>query len=295
MPSDIFNLIKERIVLLDGGMGTELIRHGLEQGGCSESWNAENPDIVEKIHKSYFDAGSEVVLTNSFGGNKIKLESHGLGERCHELNLAAAKIAVNAKSEGKYVAGSMGPTGKFLIPHGEFTEEEFEKAYAIQAQALAEGGVDFLLIETQYDLNEALCALRAAKKSSSVPVFATMTFNINPRGYFTIMGNSVDQCFEELQKNEAQGLGANCTLDSADMAGLIKIMRDTTPLPLIAQANAGQPTVSSDGQVIYSQDIEDYVRYIPQMIENGVNLIGGCCGTNPDYIRRMAEVIKKKG
>lgn len=294
MESDIFDLIKERTVLLDGGMGTELIRYGLKQGGCSESWNAKNPDIVKKIHKSYYDAGSNVVLTNSFGGNQIKLESHGLGERCHELNLAAAKIAVKAKYGGKYVAGSMGPTGKFLKPHGEFTEEEFEKAYAIQAKALAEGGVDFLLIETQYDLNEALCALRAAKKSSSIPVFMTMTFNINPRGYFTIMGNSVAQCFEELQKNDVQGLGANCTLDSADMAGLIKFMRDATPLPLIAQANAGQPSVSSDGQIVYSQDIEDYVRYIPQMIENGVNLIGGCCGTNPDYIKRMAEVIRSQ-
>lgn len=294
MESDIFNIIKERTVLLDGGMGTELIRYGLEQGGCSESWNAENPDIVKKIHKSYYDAGSDVVLTNSFGGNQIKLDAHGLGDRCHELNLAAAKIAVNAKAGGKYVAGSMGPTGKFLKPHGEFTEEEFETAYAIQAKALAEGGVDFLLIETQYDLNEALCALRAAKKSSSIPVFVTMTFNINPRGYFTIMGNSVAQCFEELKKNDVQGLGANCTLDSAEMAGLIKIMRDATPLPLIAQANAGQPSVSSDGQIVYSQDIEDYVRYIPQMIENGVNLIGGCCGTNPDYIKRMAKVIRSQ-
>jgi 5-methyltetrahydrofolate--homocysteine methyltransferase len=119
-----------------------------------------------------------------------------------------------------------------------------------------------------------------------------MTFNLNPRGYFTIMGNSVTQCVEDLEKNDIPVLGTNCTLDSSDMVDLIKIMREATPLPLIAQANAGQPTVSSDGKVLYSQEIEDYVSHIPQMIQNGANIIGGCCGTNPDYIRRMAEVIK---
>ena len=293
MASGILDLIKERTVLLDGGMGTELIRYGLSQGDCSESWNTEKPEIVKKIHASYFDSGSDAVLTNSFGGNQIKLDSHGLGDRCRELNLEAARIAVEVKPEGKYVGGSMGPAGKFLKPHGEFTEEEFETAYGIQAEALAEGGVDFLLIETQYDLKEALCALRAARSSSSVPVFATMTFNRNPKGFFTIMGDSVSQCFKVLEENGAQVIGANCTLDSADMADLTKIMRETTPLPLIAQANAGQPEVTEQGKLIYSQDIEDYVRYIPRMVENGVNIIGGCCGTNPDYIRRMAEVMGK--
>jgi 5-methyltetrahydrofolate--homocysteine methyltransferase len=290
---NIFDLIKERILLLDGGMGTELIKHGIPQGVCSESWNAEKPEIIKKVHKSYFDAGSDVVLTNSFGGNQIKLTSHGLGEKCHELNLAAAKLAVESKPEGKYVAGSMGPTGKFLQPHGEFTEEEFVAAYSLQAKALTEGGVDFLLIETQYDLKEALCALKAAKESSSLPVFVTMTFNINPRGYFTLMGNSVSQCIEEFEKKDVPGVGTNCNLNSADMVDLVKVMREATPLPLIVQANAGQPKISSDGKVVYSQEIEDYVSYIPQMIQNGANLIGGCCGTNPDYIKRMAEVIKE--
>lgn len=290
---DIFDLIKERIILLDGGMGTELIKFGLAQGVSSESWNEENPEIVKRVHKSYYDAGSDVVLTNSFGGSQIKLNSHGLGERCYELNLAAARLAVKSKPEGKFVAGSMGPTGKFLQPHGEFKEEEFIAAYSIQAKGLTEGGVDFLLIETQYDLVEALCALKGARESSGLPVFVTMTFNINPKGYFTIMGNSVAQCVEELEKNGVQGVGANCTLNSADMADLVKIMRETTSLPLVVQANAGQPSISSDGEVIYSQEIEDYVSYIPQMIQNGANLIGGCCGTNPDYIKRMAEVIKE--
>ena len=292
MTRTILDLVKERVVLLDGGMGTELIKNGFPQGECPESWNVEKPDIVKKIHLSYYDAGSDVVLTNSFGGNKIKLASHGLEDKCHELNYAAAQLVSDVKPEGKFVAGSMGPTGKFLKPHGEYTEEEFEEAYAAQAKALTEGGVDFLLIETQYDLKEALCALRGVRESSNLPVFVTMTFNRNPRGYFTIMGNSVAQCVEELESQEVPAIGTNCTLNSADMVDLLKIMRDATPLPLIAQANAGQPSLSSDGKVTYSQEVEDYVKYIPQMIKNGANIIGGCCGTDPGYIKHMAEIIK---
>jgi len=295
MSQTIFDLIKERIVLLDGGMGTELIRHGFPQGACPESWNKEKPEIVKSIHQSYYDAGSDVVLTNSFGGSKIKLAAHGLGDKCYELNLAAAAVASEAKPEGKFVAGSMGPTGKFLKPQGEFTEEEFETSYQEQAKGLSDGKVDFLLIETQYDLKEALCALRGARKSSGLPVFVTMTFNLTPRGFFTLMGNSVEQCIEELESQAVPVIGSNCTLNSAEMVDLIKVFREKTDLPLVAQANAGKPALSAEGEVTYSQGLEDYVKYIPKMIENGANIVGGCCGTNPDYIKRMAEIIEKCG
>lgn len=293
MAKTIFDLIKERVVLLDGGMGTELIKYGLPKGTCPESWNIEKPDVVKKIHTSYFDAGSDAVLTNSFGGNRIKLGSYGLEAKCYELNFKAASIANEVKPENRFVAGSMGPTGKFLKPLGEFTEEEFESAYAEQARGLTDGKADFLLIETQYDLGEALCALRGARKSSHLPIFVTMTFNRNPRGFFTMMGNSVSQCIKELEAHKVPATGANCTLDSSDMAELAKVMRQATPLPLIVQANAGKPALSPSGEVTYSQGVEDYVRFIPEIIKNGANLIGGCCGTNPDYIRRIAEIIKE--
>jgi 5-methyltetrahydrofolate--homocysteine methyltransferase len=292
MNSSIFELIKERTVLLDGGMGTELIRHGFPQGACPESWNVENPEAVKTIHQSYFEAGSDVVLTNSFGGNKIKLSAHGQGERCYELNEAAARIANEVKPAGRFVAGSMGPTGKFLKPQGEFTEPEFEAAYSEQARGLAAGKADFLLIETQYDLKEALCALRGARSVCDLPVFVTMTFNHTPRGFFTLMGNGVAQCLKDLETNRVPVVGSNCTLNSEEMTDLVKIMRDLTPLPLIAQANAGKPSLSTEGEVTYSQGLEEYVRFIPKMIKSGAGLVGGCCGTNPDYIRRMAKIIK---
>lgn len=294
MEKTIMKLIKERVVLLDGGMGTELMKYGLGQGQCPELWNIDKREIVKKIHHSYYEAGSDAVLTNSFGGSAIKLSSFGLEGKCFKLNYEAAVLANEVKPKDKFLAGSIGPTGKFLKPQGEFTEKEFEEAFEEQARGLTEGKVDFLLIETQYDLREALCALRGAKRISNLPIFVTMTFNKSPRGYFNLMGNSVSQCVKELEDQGVPVLGTNCTLKSDEMADLIGIMRKATRLPLIAQANAGQPEMGADGKVTYAQDVEDYVRYIPQMIDNGVNVIGGCCGTNPEYIRRMAEVLKER-
>jgi 5-methyltetrahydrofolate--homocysteine methyltransferase len=290
-PQRFWDLLQKRVILLDGGMGTELIRRGLPQGYCPELWNVEEPEQVEEIHRRYFEAGADVVTTNSFGGSPIKLAAHDLAGRAFELNRAAAENAVRARLESKFVAGSLGPTGKFLKPTGEYEENDFENGFGLQAEALAQGGVDFLLVETMYDLREALCALRGARSRSSLPVFVTMTFNRTPRGFFTLMGNSVRQCLLELEQNGVPIVGANCTLDSGEMADLVEEMRQEISLPILAQPNAGQPAASSDGKVTYSQDVDDYVRHIPQIIQNGANLIGGCCGTDPDYIRRMAAVI----
>jgi 5-methyltetrahydrofolate--homocysteine methyltransferase len=194
----ILDLMKKRNVLLDGGFGTELFQRGFPMGACPETWNVERPEVVKEIHRSYFEAGSDAVLTNSFGGNAIKLSSHGLEKRCYELNRASAAIANEVKPEGGFVGGDIGPTGKFIRPQGEFTEAEFEEAFAEQARGLCDGKADFLLIETQYDLREALCALRAARKVTDIPVFVSMTYNRIPRGFFTLVGNSVPQCLQEV-------------------------------------------------------------------------------------------------
>ncbi len=291
MKDTILDLIKKRTVVLDGGMGTELMKHGFSQGECPEKWNIEKPDVIKSIHQSYFEAGSDAVLTNSFGGSKLKLSSYGLEDLCYELNRQAGLLANEVKPDGKFVAGSMGPTGKFLEPQGEYKEEAFEDAYGVQANGLSDGQVDFILIETQYDLKEALCALRAVRKNASCPVFVTMTFETYPRGFFTMMGNSVSQCVQSLIEENVPVLGANCTLDSEDMAELIKSMRASTSLPLIAQANAGKATMSSQGDVSYSQGIENYVKYVSQILNNGANIIGGCCGTDPEYIRGIKQIL----
>jgi 5-methyltetrahydrofolate--homocysteine methyltransferase len=188
----------------------------------------------------------------------------------------------------------MGPTGKFLKPQGDFTEEDFAAAYAEQARGLADGGADVLLVETQYDLREALAAVRGARSVCSLPVFVTMTFGSFPRGYFTLMGDTVVRSAAELEKESVGAVGANCTLNSEQMVGCVRALRETTALPIIAQANAGQPVIGQDGRVGYSQGLEDYVRFVPEIVRAGAGFVGGCCGTNPSFIRAMARKIRKE-
>jgi 5-methyltetrahydrofolate--homocysteine methyltransferase len=258
-----------------------------------EIWNLEKPGLVKEVHAAYFESGADVVSTNSFGGNPLKLAGHGLEGSVYELNFAAARLARDSAPAGRFVAGSMGPTGKFLKPQGPYTEQEFVAAYADQVRGLAAGGVDVLLIETQYDLREALAALCGARSVSSLPVFVTMTFSAFPRGYFTLMGDTVARCAAELEKEGAVAFGANCTLNSEQMVGCVRACRGATALPVIAQANAGQPVIGGDGRVSYSQSLGDYVRFVPEIVRAGAGLVGGCCGTNPSFIRAMARTIKE--
>lgn len=188
----------------------------------------------------------------------------------------------------------MGPVGKFLKPQGPATVDEFVAAYAEQARALAAGGIDVFIIETQYDLREALAALRAARSVSELPVFVTMTFSAFPRGYFTLMGDSAARAAVELENEGAAAIGVNCTLTSEQMVGCVTALRAATTLPVIAQANAGQPVAGPDGKVGYAQPVEDYVRFVPGLVAAGAGIVGGCCGTNPDHIRAMARAIRRK-
>jgi 5-methyltetrahydrofolate--homocysteine methyltransferase len=291
--SDIISLSRERTVLLDGGLGTEFFLRGFPRGGCLESWNIERPDVVRDVHSAYFEAGADAVSTNSFGGSSIKLAAYGLGDRAYEINKKAAEIAVSARPDGRFVGGSIGPVGKFLKPQGKLAESDLEAAFAEQARGLADGGADFLIFETHYDLREAAAGLRAARSATRLPVFVTLTFDRFPRGFFTLMGNAPAACLPELEQGGASALGANCSLSSEDMAALTAVLRPLTRLPLIVQANAGKPLVSPDsGEVRYSQGVSDYVRSVPAMIKNGADIIGGCCGTDPEYIRAMAHILK---
>jgi len=295
MTPSILDLAKARTVLLDGALGTELMRRGLPQGVAPETWNVDRPEVVQDVHRSYYAAGSDAVSTNSFGGSRIKLAGHGLAERTFELNKAAAEVAGAVRPAGKYVLGSIGPTGKFLEPQGDLTEADLEAAFAEQARGLAAGGVDAFILETHYDLREALCALRAVLAAAGgLPVIAAMTFNAMPRGFFTMMGDGLERSVRELETAGAHAVGANCTLDSAQMVGLARAMRRLTARPIVIQPNAGQATLGADGTVIYSQGLDAYLHSVPEILAAGVNLIGGCCGTNPETIRRIAGLVFRR-
>lgn len=293
MTVPILELAATRTVLLDGGLGTELMKRGIPLGLCPEIWNVERPDAVAGVHADYFAAGSDAVSTNSFGGHPLKLEAYGLRDRAVELNRQAARNAVSVRPPGRFVAGSLGPTGRLLKPQGEYTDREFEAGYAEQALALAEGGVDFLIVETMFDLREALAALRGARSAVlGVPVFVTLTYNKTRRGYFTMMGDRLDAAAVELEKNGAAAIGANCTLTSADMIGLARELRAATARPLVIQPNAGRPEIEGDGGLRYAQTADEFAADMAAVAAEGVAYLGGCCGTAPETIRRLAERLR---
>ena len=288
----ILELIKERVVVLDGAMGSQLIDAGLKAGIPSENWNVTNPEKVQAIQKGYFDAGSDAVLTNTFGGTRIKLEKLKHGDFVQEYNAKAVEIARAVCPEDCYVAGDIGPTGGFLAPVGKTTIDDFSKNFFEQAKILAENKVDFFFVETMMDIKEAEAAVLAVKKISDLPIFASITYKRTKRGFFTEMGNPIEQCVEILEEAGADVIGANCTIGSDDMIDLIKQMRTLTKLPISAKPNAGIPELK-DGKTVYPTSSKDFANDITKIIAAGVNVVGGCCGTNPIFIREIASSIKE--
>lgn len=278
-------------ILLDGAMGTMLMDAGLEAGDSPEEWNALHPDKVRLIHRAYIQAGSRIILTNTFGGTSVRMETHGLGDRVIELNKKAAENArteADAAPHPVLVAGSMGPTGQLLEPLGTLRVSEAEKSFADQAAGLAEGGVDLFWIETMSDLSEVKAAVAGIRSVSDLPIAATMSFDSHGR---TMMGVSPEQAVKELGELNIQLLGANCGTGSDELINAIKEMRSANPdLPLIAKANAGIPQMVGT-EVVYNGSPEVMAAYAADVWKEGATLIGGCCGSSPDHVRAMAEAL----
>jgi 5-methyltetrahydrofolate--homocysteine methyltransferase len=286
----ILELAKKKTVIFDGAMGTMLMAAGLKAGESPESWNIEKPSLVAKIHRLYYEAGSDAVHTNTFGGNAVKLADRGLAEKAEIINVEAAKLAREACPAGKFVAGDIGPTGKLLKPLGDLAIEEAEEAFFRQAQALVKGGVDLISIETMFSLEEALAALRAAKRLGDVLVVAALTFNRTKKGFFTMMGEGVRQAVSAFEEAGADVIASNCSLGSRDMIDLTKELRAATRRPILVQPNAGKPETQK-GVTFYRQTPAEFAEDGKEIRESGADMIGGCCGTNPEFIRALAQTV----
>jgi 5-methyltetrahydrofolate--homocysteine methyltransferase len=285
------NLIaSNRILLSDGAMGTELQKRGLPAGACPEEFNVSHPEVVRSIHLAYYEAGSDIVETNSFGGNRARLSMHGYEHRVKEFCLAAAHRAREACPAGKFVAGSIGPTGELLEPFGSRTAEEAADIFSEQAEALAEGGVDLFFVETMMSIEEAEVAVRAAKTVSNLPVVATMTFEKSQVGLRTMWGVDIPTAVLRLTDAGADVVGANCGRGFEEMIEIMTEMRPTTTLPIIAQANAGMPEIV-DGVSVYHQTPEVVLPMAEKLLDSGVNIIGGCCGTSPAHIKALRAMV----
>jgi 5-methyltetrahydrofolate--homocysteine methyltransferase len=293
MKSIIQQIRNGKILVSDGAWGTLLQQKGLKPGECPESWNLTHPSDVFEIAKSYVEAGADMIETNSFGGSSIKLAPYGLADKVGEINYAAAQISKKATGDDKFVLGSIGPTGK-LIMMGEVTVEELYLAFKEQAIALEKGGADAIVIETMSDLEEARCAIKAAKENTSCEIICTMTFEkTDERAYHTMMGVTPAQMLEDLLDSGVAIIGANCGNGIRDMVGITEEFRSINKnVPILIHANAGKP-IYQNGETIFRESPQEMAGYVKKLIDAGANIIGGCCGTTPEHIRKISEIVQK--
>ena len=276
------------VLLADGAAGTMLQSMGLETGKAPEVWLFERPDQIRTLHQGYVEAGSDIILTCSFGGSHHRLESHGLGNRVVEVNRRGAELAREIAGDNVFVAGDMGPTGQLLEPLGSATPGEIAAAFADQATGLVEGGVDFLLIETMSDLGEAKAAIEGARRATDLPIICTFSFDTHGRTMMGIRPAHAARVIAPL----VEGIGANCGRDPAEHAGFIQAMRQAAPDTILwAKPNAGLPRIERD-QIVYDATPEYMGQIALQLREAGAQIIGGCCGTMPAHVAAMAAILK---
>jgi 5-methyltetrahydrofolate--homocysteine methyltransferase len=287
MPKDFLSELKKRAMLFDGAMGTMLQRMGLKPGGCPDEVNVKAPELVKKVHASYIEAGSDVLTTNTFGANRVKLKEYGLEGRLREINAAAVKCARDAASGMAFVAGGIGPTGAFVEPVGEITFDGAFEVFKEQADALRDAGADLIIIETMMDLKEIKAAIVAAR-STGLPVAATMTFDDAMR---TVLGTPPESFAVTGASLGADLIGVNCSLGVEGILRAVEAMSRAAAIPFIAQPNAGMP-VLKDGETVFPDSPDHMASYVARLVDAGVRALGGCCGTTPEHIRKMGAVFK---
>ncbi len=280
-----------KVLVSDGAWGTFLHQKGLKADECPESWNLQRPDDVLEIASSYVEAGADIILTNSFGASPLKLEGYGLEAQTIELNRSAAELSKKAAGDRVLVMGSMGPTGK-MVMMGEVSPQEVFKGFMEQAKGLAGGGVDGIVIETMSDPEEAKLAIEAVKKASSLDVGCTFTFSRNQDGvYRTMMGTDVEAYLEMVLAAGADIIGANCGNGTAGMIEIVKVIRALDPdIPVLIHANAGLP-IYQDGKTVFPESAGEMSSQIEELVKAGANIVGGCCGTTPEHIRQIVQIL----
>lgn len=278
------------IVFLDGATGSNMQKAGMPSGVCPEVWLTEHPEPINALKKGYIDAGTEILYTPTFGGNRVKLDEYGFGDRVEELNTTLVKMAREQAGDNVLIAGDITMTGRQLVPTGDMTFEALVDVYKEQISILEHAGVDLLVVETMLSLQECRAALIAAKEVSDLAVMVTLTFEADGK---TLFGNDPASAAVTLEALGAAAVGTNCGAGPLKMLPVIQAMADAVSIPVIAKPNAGLPETNASGETVYSMDEETFAREMVDLVRAGARIVGGCCGTTPAYIQSMREEILK--
>lgn len=278
-----------RVAVTDGAWGTQMQLRGLPAGACPELWNAENPAAVEAVARSYVEAGSDIILTNTFGANAYVLARHGAADRSAELAERGAALSRKAAGDAVKVFASLGPTGKILMM-GEVAEDDVYREFALTAAALERGGADAVVIETMTELAEAALAARAVRESTALPVVVSLTYDSGEHKDATMMGVRPADAAAELAPLGVQAFGANCGVGPESYVQVARLYRQATAAPVWVKANAGLP-VQQDGRTTFPLGPQAFAAFVPQLVEAGANFIGGCCGTTPEHIAAVRKAV----
>lgn len=278
----------EKTILFDGAMGTQLARKGLDLSGAMN--NLIHPEMVLQVHQEYLKSGAQVLIANTFAMNPIYMMTHNLDRDLEEVNRRGVELARQAAGDHAFVLGDMGPTGQMMEPFGTYSEQDFIDCFKKQAQVLAGNGVDGFIIETMFDLREALCALRACQETSSVlPVI--VSFALSQASGHTMMGQTLTECAVEVEKAGAIAVGTNCgDLDPEEIATIVAGLQTASTLRIIVQPNAGKPKLVQ-GKTVYDMLPEDFAAGVKKCIDAGASLVGGCCGTMPEHISAVSRLL----
>lgn len=278
------------VVILDGATGSNLRKAGMPVGISSEKWVLENPKVLQELQAAYVEAGSEIVCAPTFSANRISLKNFGLEDSVAEMNTRLVQISKEGVGNKALVAGDLTTTGQFLEPRGDLSYEELYHTYQEQVRALADAGADLLMVETMLGVDETVVALDAAQSVCSLPVMCSLTLEADGTALYG--GNAVEAVIT-LQEMGASAVGLNCSVGPDQLESVVAAMKAVAKVPVIAKPNAGVPVMNDRGEALYSMSAEEFARHTKRLVEVGAGIVGGCCGTTPEYIRKLAEMLGK--
>ena len=283
-----FKDLTKNLLLLDGATGSNLMAAGMPRGVCTETWVLNHKEILQKLQKAYIDAGSRIIYAPTFGANRINLKLHHLEDKIKEMNYELVAIAKESANGQAFIAGDITTTGKMMAPSGDLTYEEAFEVYEEQISFLRDAGVDMIIAETMINIEETLAAVDAASQVCELPILCTMT--VEADGSIFSGGNAVEAALA-LESAGAYAVGINCSVGPDQLVSVVRNIKEAVSIPVIAKPNAGMPVIDDKGNAVYSMGAAEFAKHMKVLVENGASIIGGCCGTTPEYIKAVAQEL----